>query len=190
VDSFNYASAVAAATNIKRQLGNDIRPEIVLAALQSAINGENLQMTPEAAGMYANNYAINKTILEGRRYQEMNRKRPEVTTTASGLQYEVLQKGAGTVSPVATSRVEVHYHGTLIDGTVFDSSLERKMPATFELNRVISGWTEGVQLMKEGDKFRFVIPSELAYKNRGSGAKIRPGATLIFEVELLRIVQQ
>jgi len=108
--------------------------------------------------------------------------------TASGLQYEVLEEGeAGADSPRASDTVTVHYHGTLIDGTVFDSSVERNEPATFGLNQVISGWTEGVQLMKVGDKYRFYIPPELAYGEAGAGGIIGPNATLIFDVELLEI---
>lgn len=108
-------------------------------------------------------------------------------TTASGLQYEVLQRGTGTVSPRATDNVMVHYHGTLLSGSVFDSSVERSEPISFPLNGVIPGWTEGVQLMKVGDKFRFVIPHHLGYGGSSPSPKIPPFSTLIFEVELLGI---
>lgn len=113
--------------------------------------------------------------------------RQETKTTASGLKYKVLKRGTGTVSPKATDTVEVHYHGTLPDGTVFDSSEERNQPASFPLNQVIKGWTEGVQLMKEGDRFRFEIPADLAYGEQSPSPKIPPNSTLIFEVELLKI---
>jgi FKBP-type peptidyl-prolyl cis-trans isomerase len=116
-----------------------------------------------------------------------NAKKPNIKTTASGLQYEVLSKGTGTVSPSATDTVTVHYKGTTLDGTVFDSSYDRGAPASFPLNRVIAGWTEGVQLMKVGDKFRFYIPADLAYGSEGAGRLIGPNATLIFEVELIKI---
>ena len=109
-----------------------------------------------------------------------------VIETASGLQYQIIQQGDGTEHPTATSKVKVHYHGTLIDGTVFDSSVERGEPISFGLNQVISGWTEGVQLMVVGDKFKFFIPPELGYGNRAAG-KIAPGSLLIFEVTLLEI---
>jgi peptidylprolyl isomerase len=115
-----------------------------------------------------------------------NAKKDGVTTTASGLQYQVLQAGSGDRHPTATSTVRVHYHGTLINGTVFDSSVERGETISFPLNRVISGWTEGVQLMKVGDKFRFFIPSGLGYGNRSTG-KIPAGSVLIFDVELFEI---
>jgi FKBP-type peptidyl-prolyl cis-trans isomerase len=111
----------------------------------------------------------------------------EMKTTASGLKYQVLKKGTGTVSPKATDTVKVHYHGTLLDGTVFDSSVERGQPISFPLNRVIRGWTEGLQLMKVGDKFKFVIPPNLAYGPRSPSPKIPPNSTLVFEVELLGI---
>ncbi|PLX14799.1 MAG: peptidylprolyl isomerase [Salinivirgaceae bacterium] len=122
---------------------------------------------------------------EGKAFLEKNKEREGVMTTESGLQYEVLKEGTGA-SPIATDKVKVHYHGTLIDGTVFDSSVERGEPAEFPLNRVISGWTEGLQLMKEGAKYKFYIPQELGYGSRAAG-KIPPYATLIFEVELLEV---
>ncbi|MEZ5385069.1 MAG: FKBP-type peptidyl-prolyl cis-trans isomerase [Prosthecobacter sp.] len=108
-------------------------------------------------------------------------------TTASGLQFEVLQRGSGTVSPTAKDTVNVHYHGTLLDGSVFDSSVERGAPISFPLNGVIRGWTEGVQLMKVGDKFRFVIPPHLAYGMNSPSPKIPPLSTLVFEIQLLGI---
>jgi FKBP-type peptidyl-prolyl cis-trans isomerase len=111
----------------------------------------------------------------------------EVKTTASGLKYQVLKQGTGTVSPKATDTVNVHYHGTLLNGTVFDSSVERGQPISFPLNRVIRGWTEGLQLMKVGDKFKFEIPPDLAYGANSPSPKIPPNSTLVFEVELLGI---
>ena len=110
-----------------------------------------------------------------------------MTTTASGLKYQVLKHGTGTVSPKATDTVTVHYEGKLLDGTVFDSSIARGQPASFPLNRVIPGWTEGLQLMKVGDKFKFVIPANLAYGPNSPTPMIPPNSTLVFEVELLAI---
>jgi FKBP-type peptidyl-prolyl cis-trans isomerase len=110
-----------------------------------------------------------------------------VKTTASGLKYEVMKSGSGTVHPKATDTVTVHYHGTLQNGKVFDSSVQRGTPASFPLNRVIKGWTEGVQLMKVGDKFKFTIPAELAYGANSPSPDIPPNSTLVFEVELLEI---
>jgi FKBP-type peptidyl-prolyl cis-trans isomerase FklB len=109
------------------------------------------------------------------------------TTTASGLKYQVMKKGSGTASPKASDTVKVHYHGTLLDGTVFDSSVQRGEPISFPLNGVIPGWTEGLQLMKVGDKFKFEIPSNLAYGANSPSPKIPPNSTLVFEVELLGI---
>ncbi|MFD2165089.1 FKBP-type peptidyl-prolyl cis-trans isomerase [Thalassotalea euphylliae] len=135
----------------------------------------------------ANNKALaldNKRI--GETFLIENKQVEGVIETESGLQYQVLEKGEGTEHPTATSKVKVHYHGTLLDGTVFDSSVERGTPISFGLNQVISGWTEGVQLMVVGDKTRFFIPAHLAYGNTSAG-KIAPGSTLIFDVELLEI---
>lgn len=114
-------------------------------------------------------------------------KKGDWTTTASGLKYQVMKHGTGTVSPTATSTVKVHYHGTLLNGTVFDSSVERGEPISFPLNAVIPGWTEGVQLMKVGDKFKFEIPANLAYGDASPSPKIPANSTLVFEVELLAI---
>ena len=126
---------------------------------------------------------------EGTKFLATNGKRKEVTTTKSGLQYEILKAGTGP-KPAVTDTVSVHYHGTLVNGTVFDSSVERGMPASFGLQQVIKGWTEGLQLMPVGSKWRFVIPSDLAYGERGSpDGGIGPGVPLIFEVELLGIVK-
>jgi len=123
----------------------------------------------------------------GASFLAQNAKKPNIVTTPSGLQYEVLTPGTGTKSPAATDNVTVHYKGTTIDGKEFDSSYSRGEPATFPLNGVIPGWTEGVQLMKEGAKYRFYIPSELAYGETGAGRAIGPNETLIFDVELIKI---
>jgi len=129
-----------------------------------------------------------KNRTEGEKFLAGNAKKPDVKTTASGLQYQVLKMGDGP-KPKATDRVKVNYEGRLIDGTVFDSSYKRGQPVTFPLNRVIKGWTEGLQLMPVGSKFRLFLPPELAYGERGAGSAIGPNATLIFDVELLGIEQ-
>ena len=123
---------------------------------------------------------------EGAAFLAENGKKPGIRTTPSGLQYEVLSEGSGK-SPAASDTVRVHYTGKLLNGTVFDSSVERGEPAEFGLSQVIAGWTEGLQLMKPGAKYRFFIPSELAYGEHGAGDSIPPHATLIFDVELLAV---
>ena len=123
---------------------------------------------------------------DGIKFLENNIKRDEVTATQSGLQYEVLEEGSGE-RPKATSKVTVHYAGRLLDGTEFDSSFKRNQPATFGLNQVIKGWTEGVQLMTPGSKYRFFIPAQLAYGDQGAGQMIGPGETLVFDVELISV---
>lgn len=122
----------------------------------------------------------------GQAFLEENSKKHGVTTLPSGLQYEIVTEGTGE-KPLASSKVTCHYHGTLIDGTVFDSSVKRGQPATFPLNMVIKGWTEGLQLMPQGSKWRFFIPPQLGYGDRQVSAQIGPNSTLIFDVELLDI---
>jgi FKBP-type peptidyl-prolyl cis-trans isomerase FklB len=123
----------------------------------------------------------------GKAFLEKNKERPEVTSLPSGLQYEVLVAGAGE-KPKAHNEVTCHYHGTLIDGTIFDSSVQRGRPASFPLNRVIKGWTEGLQLMPTGSKWRFFIPADLGYGYRQVSAEIGPNSTLIFDVELISFI--
>ena len=130
-----------------------------------------------------------KTLDEGLAFLEENKNRDEVIVTASGLQYEIITKGTGA-TPTATDNVEVHYHGTLIDGTVFDSSVDRGEAATFQVGGVIAGWTEALQLMKEGSKWKLFIPSELAYGDRQRSEEIKANSTLIFEVELIDVKEK
>jgi len=133
--------------------------------------------------------AAGKNKEEGAAFLAKNGKEEGVVTTASGLQYKILKQGDGA-KPTAEDTVKVHYHGTLLSGKVFDSSVDRGEPISFPLNGVIKGWTEGVQLMPVGSKFKFFIPSDLAYGDGGAGADIGPGSTLIFEVELLEIEKE
>jgi len=134
----------------------------------------------------AKNKKMNEALEAGRKFLEENAKRPEVVSLPSGLQYEVLTMGDGP-KPTANQTVKCHYHGTLIDGRVFDSSVQRKLPASFPLNQVIMGWTQAVQLMPVGSKWRLYLPPHLAYGDRQTGPLIAPNSTLIFEVELLAI---
>lgn len=129
---------------------------------------------------------LDAEIARGQAFLAENKNRPEVTETASGLQYEVMVQGDGP-KPGPTTKVTTHYHGTTIDGKIFDSSVQRGQPLSFGLNQVISGWTEGLQLMPVGSKYKFFIPYNLAYGERGAGGAIPGGAALIFEVELIAI---
>jgi FKBP-type peptidyl-prolyl cis-trans isomerase FklB len=193
-----YSIGVNIGMNLVNQMPmDDINAASLIQGISDAIRGE-LQMSEEEIMTALQAFSIAQqekmaaqdaaAAQEGRDFLTQNGQRPEVTTTASGLQYEVLEQGAaGGAMPSSSDTVTVHYHGTLVDGTVFDSSVDSGQPATFPLNGVIPGWTEGVQLMKVGDKYRFYIPSELAYGANGVGNVIGPNATLIFDVELIDI---
>jgi len=151
--------------------------EVMKAAFEE-VNGRVQKKQAEEAG---------KLSAEGVKFLAENSKRDGITVTESGLQYEVLNEGKGA-TPSSTAKVRTHYHGTLIDGTVFDSSYDRGEPAEFPVNGVIAGWTEALQLMQEGAKWRLYVPSALAYGEKGAGGAIGPHATLVFDVELLAIV--
>ena len=154
-------------------------PEISYEEAQNVINEFFMQLQEKSS---------EKTISEGRAFLEANGKRTEVSTLKSGLQYEILKEGNGS-QPKASDKVKVHYQGTLIDGTVFDSSVRRGEPATFGVTQVIAGWVEALQLMPVGSKWKLYIPSNLAYGAQGAGQHIGPHTTLIFEVELIDIVK-
>ncbi|MBN8679996.1 MAG: FKBP-type peptidyl-prolyl cis-trans isomerase [Chitinophagales bacterium] len=190
VDSLNYASGMVAAENAKRVLGSDINVKLFLEAFNAVLKGEKTAFTAENAPKVEQSISAGMWKDKNAQFLEMNKKREGVITTASGLQYEVMTKGNGTVSPKATDKVEVHYHGTLYDGTIFDSSVQRGQTAKFPLNGVIAGWTEGLQYMKEGDKFKFFIPYNLAYGERGRGGLIKGYSALVFEVELFKVNPQ
>jgi FKBP-type peptidyl-prolyl cis-trans isomerase FklB len=189
------------ASNIKRN-GIDVDPNILAKAIRDALSGGTPLMTEQemresiialqkdmAAKQQERTKGLgDKNKKEGEAFLAENKKKDGVVTLPSGLQYVILAEGKGK-QPKATDTVTVQYRGTLIDGTEFDSSYKRGQPATFALNQVIKGWTEGVQLMKEGGKIRLFVPSELAYGDRGAGAQIGPNTTLMFEVELLSVAQ-
>ena len=163
-------------------------------SIEDVMAGRDTDMTAREAQVMLSEYFQKKekeqaeeNIAKGKAYLEENSKREGVITTKSGLQYEVLTEGTGK-SPKATDKVRCHYEGRLTDGSVFDSSYQRGEPADFGLNQVIAGWTEGVQLMKEGAKYRFHIPYLLGYGERGAGASIPPYATLVFDVELIKVL--
>ena len=163
-------------------------------SIEDVMAGRDTDMTAREAQVMLSEYFQKKekeqaeeNIAKGKAYLDENGKREGVITTKSGLQYEVLTEGTGK-SPKATDKVRCHYEGRLTDGSVFDSSYQRGEPADFGLNQVIAGWTEGVQLMKEGAKYRFHIPYLLGYGERGAGASIPPYAPLVFDVELIKVL--
>lgn len=178
----------------------DLNIETFVLGLEDAINGKPATLSDEQMATVLNQYKkrleakqlvefqeqAEKNAQEGKNFLAENAKKPDIITTKSGLQYQILQQGAGK-SPKLTSTVKVNYEGRLIDGTVFDSSIARNHPVEFKLNQVISGWTEGVQTMKEGGKSRFFVPSNLAYGDVGAGDAIGPNSTLIFDIELLEV---
>ncbi|MFT5400974.1 MAG: FKBP-type peptidyl-prolyl cis-trans isomerase, partial [Gammaproteobacteria bacterium] len=191
-DRFSYGLGMIVGERILKQYG-EIDYALLMEGMKSQHLGEATQLTMEDANLALNEYSQKlvegksveaKTI--GETYLKENAEKEGVTVTASGLQYSVITEGDGA-KPVATDQVTVHYRGTLLNGTEFDSSYSRNEPATFGLNQVIAGWTEGVQLMNVGSKYQFVIPYNLAYGERGAGSSIGPFETLIFEVELIEI---
>ena len=193
-DEVSYALGLSIGQNFKASGIKAITSEDFIAGLQDALAEREPQLTNERAREVINQLFMRLQQEEaelnaaaGKEYQEIMRHKSGVVTLPSGLQYEIIKEGKGA-KPKATDKVRVHYHGTLINGIVFDSSVERGEPAEFPLNAVIPGWTEILQLMPVGSKWRVVIPSELAYGSRGAGDVIRPNMTLIFEIELLDIV--
>lgn len=193
-DEVSYALGLSIGQNFKASGIKAITSEDFIAGLQDALAEREPQLTNERAREVINQLFTRLQQEEaelnaaaGKEYQEIMRHKSGVVTLPSGLQYEIIKEGKGA-KPKATDKVRVHYHGTLINGIVFDSSVERGEPAEFPLNAVIPGWTEILQLMPVGSKWRVVIPSELAYGSRGAGDVIRPNMTLIFEIELLDIV--
>ncbi len=189
----SYSLGVNIASNLKKQGLDTIDAEAFKQALIDVYSGDSVKISEQEANQYLQNYFTNlqeikseKMKEESQKFLEKNAEREGVKVTPSGLQYEVVKMGEGD-KPSATDQVTVHYKGMLIDGSVFDSSYDRGQPATFGLNQVIPGWTEGLQLMPVGSKFIFYIPYELGYGERGAGQNIPPYATLIFEVELLKI---
>ena len=194
MNKISYALGLGIGHQLKSMNIEDFSIEDFTKSISDVMSGKETAMTSQEAQMMLNEYFQKKekeqaqtAIAEGKVYLEENAKRDGVTQTKSGLQYEVLTEGTGK-SPKATDTVRCHYEGRLLDGTVFDSSYKRGEPADFGLNQVIPGWTEGVQLMKEGAKFRFHIPYLLAYGERGAGAQIPPYSTLIFDVELIKVL--
>jgi FKBP-type peptidyl-prolyl cis-trans isomerase len=194
LDSMSYAVGLLDGNFFKSQGIKNVNPAVLAKGFNDALGGAPL-MTPEQANQCVRRemqkQAVEKikpTILEGEKFLLANAKKAGVKTTASGLQYEVLHEGTGA-KPKDTNTVKVHYEGFLLNGKKFDSSKDRGQPAEFPLNQVIRGWTEGVQLMSVGSKYKFYIPYQLGYGEMGSGEAILGGSVLIFDVELIEIVR-
>lgn len=185
-DSISYAAGVNAAESLKKQGLSDINMDIFYKSLNDALKNNPLIMDKSVSDKMLKEFISGVKAREGKEFLALNAKKAGVITLPSGLQYEILKSGAGGPKPKVTDKVKTHYHGTLINGNVFDSSVQRGEPISFGLNQVIKGWTEGLQLMSVGDKYKFYIPYELAYGERGTGG-IPAFSTLIFEVELLGI---
>jgi FKBP-type peptidyl-prolyl cis-trans isomerase len=188
----SYSLGMLLGANIKNT-GLKINADSFLAGLQDSMNGKALKYTEAeaTAAVQSSLQAIqakksDDNLAAGKAFLDSNRQKAGVKVTSSGLQYEVLTLGTGP-KPQATDTVKVDYEGKLLNGTVFDSSIARKEPVTFQLNGVIPGWTEGLQLMPVGSKFRFYVPSDLAYGDKGAGNSIEPNSVLIFEVQLISI---
>lgn len=193
MDSVSYGFGVLIAQNLQKQGVDSLDIASFSKALEDVLSGKELQMTAAEANEKIQKYMaaqqakqFEPIIKEGAEFLASNGARAEVSTTESGLQYEVLTAGTGA-KPTASDKVTVHYTGKLISGKVFDSSVERGQPATFGVTQVIGGWTEALQLMEVGAKWRLFIPYNLAYGERGAGQDIPPFATLIFDVELISI---
>ncbi len=195
IDAVSYCVGMSIAGSLLQQDLEAINPQVMAEAIADVFAVKQAKFSPDEANAIIQNYlqqvgdakfAVNKSA--GEEFLAGNKVKPNILETASGLQYEVLVEGTG-VKPSAQDTVSVHYHGTLIDGTVFDSSVHRGEPATFGVHQVIPGWTEALQLMNEGSKYRLFIPQELAYgAHPHPGGPIQPFSALIFDVELLKVL--
>lgn len=194
LEKFSYALGMSLAGNLIQSGVKKINPETFLEAFKDTFEGEMPKIMPDEANKILEEF-ISKAnagqgadnLEEGLKFLAENSKKEDVIELPSGLQYKVINEGEGDL-PKATDQVKCHYHGTLINGTVFDSSVERGEPAVFPVNGVIQGWVEALQLMSVGTKWRLFIPSELAYGQQGAGGAIGPNTALIFDVELLEII--
>jgi FKBP-type peptidyl-prolyl cis-trans isomerase FklB len=193
MEKVSYALGLSIGNNLLGSGIKDLNTEEFVKAIKAVMAGEKPEMSYEEAKQVLDTFfhdlanKINeKNIQAGKDFLAKNKEQEGVVELASGLQYQILTSGAGK-SPSITNRVKCHYTGMLLDGTVFDSSVQRGEPAEFGVNQVIAGWTEALQLMKEGDKWRLFIPSDMAYGARGAGNSIPPHATLIFDVELIEV---
>ncbi|MBF1582281.1 FKBP-type peptidyl-prolyl cis-trans isomerase [Prevotella melaninogenica] len=200
MDKLSYALGIGIGSQLAGMGAKELNIDDFAQAIKDVISGSELKVDNAEAQTLVQNFFQEQEAKQqaaaaeagkvakaaGEAFLAENGKKDGVVTLPSGLQYQVLKEGDGK-KPSATDQVVCHYEGTLIDGTVFDSSYQRNQPATFGLNQVIAGWTEGVQLMQEGAKYRFFIPYNLAYGERGAGAQIPPFAALVFDVELIEV---
>lgn len=193
MDKFSYGLGLGIAQNL-RSMGADVNVDDFSQAVRDVLEGRETAMSfSEAQQIVSAHFAeVEKqaqkaAIEQGEMFLKMNKERPGVVTLASGLQYEVLKSGGGK-KPKLTDKVRCHYEGRLVDGTLFDSSVQRGEPAVFGVNQVIAGWVEALQLMGEGDKWKLYIPYSLGYGEQGAGGTIPPYSTLVFEVELLNVL--
>ena len=201
MDKLSYALGLGIGQQLAQMGATELNVDDFAQSIKDVLNGSELKVSHREAQQIVQDYFAKKEAAmnaeraekdkaareEGEKYLAENAKKEGVITTASGLQYQVLKEGNGK-KPTAKDSVKCHYEGFLIDGTVFDSSVQRGEPAVFGLQQVIAGWTEGLQLMSEGGKYRFFIPYRLAYGEGGAGAMIPPFATLIFDVELIEVM--
>ena len=193
MEKVSYSLGLSVAGNLLKSGVNDLDQEAFARGIKHGLGEGNVEMSSQEVNHILNDYftkiqnqAGSENLAEGEAFLKENSKKDDVVSLESGLQYSVLVEGKGP-KPKATDKVKCHYHGTLIDGNVFDSSVERGTPAVFPVNGVIAGWVEALQLMNVGSKWKLFIPSNLAYGERGAGEQIGPNTTLIFEVELLGI---
>jgi FKBP-type peptidyl-prolyl cis-trans isomerase FklB len=194
MDKFSYGLGMGIGNNLASMGVSSLEFADFVKGLEAVLTGSETEMTHAEAQKVVNEYfsklaeeAYAKTKESGEAFLEANKKREGVTTLPSGLQYEVINVGLGK-KPAATDRVQCHYEGTLIDGTVFDSSIKRGEPAVFGVNQVIKGWVEALQLMQEGAKWRLYIPYDMAYGEHGAGEMIPPYSALVFDVELIKVL--
>jgi FKBP-type peptidyl-prolyl cis-trans isomerase FklB len=191
-DSVAYGIGVSIGANMKKDGLDSLNVDILAKALKAAMHGDSTMISAQQSQSIIQAYLGEKqkkkgeaALNEGKKFLEENKKKPGVTELPDGLQYSVMKEGTGPM-PKETDSVTVHYHGTLIDGTVFDSSVDRGQPITYPLNGFVKGWQEALQMMKVGSKWKLFVPPTLGYGERGSG-KVPPNATMIFEMELISI---
>ncbi len=192
-EKVSYSLGVSIATNLQSQGFDSLDTKALTHGFDDVLKKNGLQISEEQANTIIQEYMMraktakaSTNVEAGKKFLEENAKKAGVVTLPSGLQYQVITEGTGPI-PAATDKVTTHYHGTLIDGTVFDSSYERGQPASFPVNGVIQGWQEALQLMKVGSKWKLFVPANLAYGERGAGGTIGPNSTLVFDVELISI---